>query len=695
MNERELTSKNKIVQDKSLEALHPTDTRESLSRAVSVISGLYIRNANEILEEIRLDVDGRYPQNVVSGTITWNSVTSVHWVADLRNIGLNVWTGIIKRKFGETNVFPYTNVKVQVNSSTFPNQQTVEVIFSVGGESEEIRTFQFKSPYFHSVEFEFDAEEGTTPVTTVQTYAHPNHPDNIPNETLSIAEVFKRTGFDVKLSQGNNVIPQSGAGADKKWSSNEMHDAMQAYWSHFANRPQWSLWTFFAASESEEGHSLGGIMFDDIGPNQRQGTAIFNNSFIADPPANDTNPVAWTQRMRFWCACHEMGHTFNLAHSWQKDLGVPWIPLTSDPQSESFMNYPFRVAGGQNKYFQDFEYRFSDQELLFMRHAPERFVQMGNASWFDDHGFEQDETLNDSIFKLELRANRKTPFFQFLEPCVLDMKLTNVSKEPQIVKDRVLSDFHHVNVIIKKVGQQGRRLMPYATYCWNAKNKVIMPEESIYESLFASVGKNGWLIGDPGDYEIQISLKLNNTKVISNILKLRVAPPHGYEQEILAQDFFSEDVGRILTFDGSRYLEKGNNTLREVTERLNEHPVAIHAHIALAKPLAFDYKLLDFEQEETTKVNMISSQPEDANHHFTAALTQDHQKAATTLGPIDYNDYMGTYSKFLAKEGREKDAVETQDILYQVLAERNVPNRVLQAVKNKRDFYQGNINTES
>ena len=47
------------------------------------------------------------------------------------------------------------------------------------------------------------------------------------------------------------------------------------------------------------------------------------------------------------------------------------------------MNYPFRVAGGQSAFFADFEYRFSDQELLFMRHAPERFVQMGAADWFD------------------------------------------------------------------------------------------------------------------------------------------------------------------------------------------------------------------------------------------------------------------------------------------------------------------------
>ena len=79
------------------------------------------------------------------------------------------------------------------------------------------------------------------------------------------------------------------------------------------------------------------------------------------------------QIMKFWTAVHEMGHSFNLAHSWQKALGQPWIPLSNEPEARSYMNYPFRVDGGQSSFFADFEYRFSDSELLFMRHAPARF----------------------------------------------------------------------------------------------------------------------------------------------------------------------------------------------------------------------------------------------------------------------------------------------------------------------------------
>ena len=180
---------------------------------------------------------------------------------------------------------------------------------------------------------------------------------------------------------------------------------MQTFWSDFNNVAQWSMWTFFA-HRHDIGPGLGGIMFDDIGPNHRQGTAIFNDSFISTAPAGDPNPNAWVRRMQFWTGVHEMGHAFNLAHSWQKALGTPWIALQNDPEARSFMNYPFNVNGGQSQFFSDFDFRFTDPELLFMRHAPARFVQMGNADWFDHHGFEQAEQLPDAAGTLEARSHR-------------------------------------------------------------------------------------------------------------------------------------------------------------------------------------------------------------------------------------------------------------------------------------------------
>lgn len=650
-------------------------------------------------QELRLDVDGYYPQMVASGTIVSSMSKTIHWIANLTANNSNSWSGNIWYKDGDVAIFPYTNVEIQVTHSWLHNKQSATVTFSGGGVANLVRTFRYKSPYFHCVEFEFDSVEGTTAVTTVETHAHPNRPASLPEETLSIEKAFERAGFNVKKSGGDNTIPITATGGDARWSDMEMHDAMQTYWSRFANKPQWSLWVLFA-SLHETGRSLGGIMFDDIGPNHRQGTAIFNDSFIKNAPPGDANPEAWVQRMRFWTACHEMGHSFNLAHSWQKqhppEWGNAWIPLTNEPEARSFMNYPFNVSGGQTAFFADFEYRFSDGELLFMRHAPARFVQMGNADWFDHHGFQQAIVSPEPTLQLELRVNRKTALFEFLEPVVLELKLTNISSQPQLIEEKLLAMLDHMIVMIKKDDKPARQFVPYAQYCWQHQLRALMPGESVYESLFVSAGKNGWDIAEPGYYTIQIALHLEEQEqdLVSNPLRLRIAPPHGYEEEFLAQDFFSEAVGRILTFDGSQVLSKGNETLHEVADKLSNRPVAIHAKVALGNSMAYESKQLivrDITPAKVMESKLIAvSSPDqkEARQQLSAALIDNQNLAAKTLGHIDYKYYVDRFSNWLANQGDTKAAVKIQNDLYQTLSDRNVLDRVLQDIKQRCDKYE-------
>lgn len=644
-------------------------------------------------QELRLDVDGRYPLMRASGTFSFSIASRVHWIANLTNTGLNSWTGDIWYKDGDTTSFPYTNVNIEVQRSQFPDQRSATVTFSVGGASNRTVSYKYKSSYFHEVEFEFDYEEGITPVTAIDTYAHPNRPATLLQETLSIETVFQRTGFAVTKSEGDNAITGLPPGAEARWSDNEMHDAMQIHWSRFVDRPQWSMWVLFA-SIHEQGEDLGGIMFDGIGPNHRQGTALFYKTFIAQPPTSDPAPDAWVNRMRFWTAVHEMGHAFNLAHSWQKQhppsWGTPWIPLTNEPEARSFMNYPFNVSGDQTAFFSDFEFRFSDQELLFMRHAPFRFVQQGNANWFDDHAFEQLNLSGEPSIKLELRVNRQQALFEFLEPVVLELKLTNISSQPKLISDKLLSELDHMIVIIKKDGKPARQFSPYAQYCWKTQLRVLMPGESTYESLFASVGKGGWEIAEPGYYTIQVALHMEDTEedLVSNPLRLRIAPPRGYDEEFLAQDFFSEDVGRILTFDGSQALTKGNDTLREVSTKLSDRSVAFHAEVALASAMAKEYKILDLDDPNHPKIKVISPKVEEARKEFAAALTDQPAMAAKSLGHIDYKYYVDRFSDWLLKLGDVQGAVNVQDKLLQTLSARSVTNRVLHAIKERRDAYK-------
>ncbi len=670
----------------------PERTEIELAEA-SIIPTLFIR------QELRLDVDGRYPLNMVSGTIYRNFKTPLQWIASLKATGSSQWAGTIWYKDPATASFPYTNVVIQVTRGFLLSSQKATVTFTGAGATATTLTFDFKSPYYHPVDFEFDYVEGITPDICYDTSTHPNRPTTLPLEKLTIDTIYRRAGFAVTTTAGA-AVPLAGAGPNQLWSDAEMHDAMQTYWSHFVDAPEWAAWVFFAA-QHEMGYNLGGIMFDDLGPNQRQGTSIFYNSFISQAPANDPNPAAWVERMRFWTAVHEMGHTFNLAHSWQKALPATWIPLVSDPAALSFMNYPYLYPNGQNGseklFFSNFQFRFSDQELLFMRHAPYRFVEQGYADWFDQHGFRKAEIALDPVFKLEVRINRDVPVLEFMEPLTLELKLTNVSTQPVVVPEDLLLGVEHMTVILKRDGRPARQFRPFAQYCRRSIQKTIMPGESMYESLFVSSGLNGWDIAEPGYYTVQLALHQEAGDIVSNPLRLRVTPPMGREEELLAQDFFSQDVGRIFTFDGSQALTRGNDVLAEVAAKLKDRKVTIHARVALGMALMREYKRLDFKKaiEPLTSAAqakaVIACKPpraEEARRELTTAF-KEHTGAAETLGHIDFKYYMDRLTDFLADEGKTKEAVNLQQQLFQTLSTRRVVDRVLKEVRERCDKYEG------
>jgi hypothetical protein len=655
---------------------------DSSVAAVGPLTGVRITR-----EELRLDVDGRYPQMTASGAILVGLTTRLHWIARVKLTSPNHYSGVIWYKTGNTQLLPQTNVTIVVVRSIFNNQRTATVTFSGGGATRTI-TFRYSSAYFRPCELEYDCAQGTAGVTTFDTSTHSNRPLALANETLSIATVYQRAGIEAAVSSSPSAVPINGAGIGSAWSDAEMHDAMITYWSRFANAPQWAAWVFFA-SISEMGQSLGGIMFDSIGPNHRQGTAIFEDSFIAQPPAGDPQANAAVQRLMFWTAVHEIGHTFNLAHSWQKSLGTPWIPLATEPEARSFMNYPYNVSGGAHAFFSNFEYRFSDSELLFMRHAPAGLVEQGFADWFDDHGFEQAAQLSEPGLRLQVRANRENGEFQFLEPVVLELKLTNVSSEPRIIDANVLKKTDDMTIVVKRQGSRARTFRPFARYCYRADRRVLMPGESIYESLFVSVGSNGWLVAEPGRLVVQVALHDDSSDVLSNPMALRIAPSRGYDEEYLAQDVFTEDVGRVLTFDGSEALGDAVDTLRLAAERLSDRRIATHARIALGAPAMRQFKRLRFEGETGKIIDARSPDPESAIENFDAALIADPELAAETLGHVDTKFYAEMYANWLAETGRPSDGAKVLATVANEFDRRGVLPSVVTALRTRQMELEG------
>lgn len=651
--------------------------------------------------QLRLDVDGRYPQMVASGTLRSGLFQRLHWIARIERAGPHTWAGPIFYRDGMASFAPYTDVRITAVRPTIMGRPTAAILrFSGGGTAPLALTYAYRSAFAHDIELEYDCATGVTPVTSFDIGSHPTRPPTLTAETISIEDVYRRAGFRVTRTNGDDIVPLSGAGPDALWSDAEMHDAMQTYWSRFANVPQWSVWTFFA-SLSDQGTGLGGIMFDDIGPQHRQGTAVFNDSFIATPPAGDPDGAAAVQRMRFWTAVHELGHTFNLAHAWQKSLTIggrgPWLPLSDDDEARSFMNYPFRVGGGPSAFFSDFAYRFTDDELLFLRHAPERFVQQGNALWFDHHGFQQADLSPEPQLALELRVHRDDwqgiPTFGFLEPVYVEMKLANISGEPVIVDEHILLDRSSMAIVVKREGREAQMRLPYAAFCNRPSPIALEPGEALYESLLASVTKGGFMIDEPGRYVVQMALELpSGEHLVSNMLRLRVAPPKQIEHERLASDYLTDDVARIYAFGGSRVLTAGNDALEEVAARMDHEPVARHAHLMLGRPLASPFKRLQVPgtaprpvaaHELGADIAVAKADVKMAEQHLHAALDEA-PVAAATLGHIRFNRSVERFTTLLEDQGEHEVAAAMVGEAQRALEARGVIQPVIDDLAERK-----------
>jgi hypothetical protein len=198
-------------------------------------------------------------------------------------------------------------------------------------------------------------------------------------------------------------------------------------------------------------------------------------------------------------------------------------------------------------------------------------------------------------------------------------------------------------------------------------------------------------------YDVQMSLHRDDGDMVSDRLRLRIAAPRGFEEENLAQDFFSDDVGRILAFDGSRALESGNDALNEIIHRLPERRVAVHARVALANPMSRTFKQLvlgDGTRRMASaadvggRIKAQAAEPDAARKGLAAALLKDPGQAAETLGHADYKYYVDRFSQWLSEQNDVRAAAACQDCLHRTLERRQVADHVLEEIAQRRDSFR-------
>ncbi len=111
--------------------------------------------------------------------------------------------------------------------------------------------------------------------------------------------------------------------------------------------------------------------------------------------------------------------------------------------------------------------------------------------------------------------------------------------------------------------------VPLCFIVWDRSGRSCYPQppgDSIHHTVFVSAGVMGWLISEPGPYEITAVLNTASVQAVSQPLRLRVACPRGREEEAIAQDYFTEDVGRALAFGGTAVMHQANNVLERISD---------------------------------------------------------------------------------------------------------------------------------
>lgn len=578
-----------------------------LCKAIAEIDADGLSKPPSLSWTFRIDIDGWYPQNWISAEIRKDGnffaciIFKVHFVTIPKKGRLRI-EGSRIHGLGNISGMMFDSLILEAEQGASLDYERFTLTLGDNGYFE--RGFELKrsDTQFGSLEIEIDnlviepASEFRAPVTTtLHTKDHDGNLSSLAAETLTLPKIFGRAGLKTKVTLQTKAQSTDLAGDDKLWSDSELHNAMQNYWQKNSQLPQWAAWAGFVDTH-ETGRDLLGVMFDHVDDAQRQGCAVFLDSYIANLPLDDfiakIDPLPTAKRRVFFTLIHELGHVLNLGHSFEKSDAKPWLALTNDKNALSFMNYPENTAEGVKGFFAKFAFRFDDDELKFIRHAPRDFIMPGNASWNQDHGALQPPQNTSDGFMLNIGCDHGQRTLEFMEPLWLHVSLANMNMQVAHVDQRCLNISDGLAIMVQRSGSTPRTLRPYMRNCRTAETIALEKGQSISSRQFISADVNGWLIDAPGLYEIQASLTFDGVSVRSNILRLYVAAPSAPAQEQLAADYFSSDVGRLFAFDGVPAFDRANATLDRLIEQLPDSAAGQSAIIARHAPELTRYKIV-------------------------------------------------------------------------------------------------------
>jgi hypothetical protein len=439
---------------------------------------------------------------------------------------------------------------------------------------------------FRRIEVDWLCERGKAPPGSVE----------ISGQPLDVAAVFRRNRLDLIERSADQVLPPPAGGV---WGTaetfsalgesdfeillnNELEAALAASGISPPHAPAFQIVAMVLGACSQSG--IYGIMFDRTDALPRQAVAIFTDT-IRNNEAQGGDPA----RRLLRTTVHELGHALNLAH--RDERGVLG--------SFSFMTQPWAFRpGGLDAYWHGFELRFDLDELSLLRHGPrDQIIPGGSAfvgaeDWDDRQPRRPVPILPANRLRLSLEgpgggAEAAAPvLLGFGAPLFLSVTLSAIDARG---RPRPIPVLPHtldpkggsLEILWRRIlpGRNISRLEPFRPMmhrCYHSPPARADDREGqgspSARNLQVSFGRNGFPLAEPGNYEIQAALKVDDPiagsgRILSNRLRVRAGHPRNRADEHEALDVFTATAGTWLALGGCRGLGQVGAKLDDIARR--------------------------------------------------------------------------------------------------------------------------------
>jgi len=600
------------------------------------VSGRYRGRLGNWEVELRVDVDRVRPTRRVSGdfyrivgaTRSYFGSFILHTPALTVTAALVTIEGVAQYTYA--TAAPKLRITIPRVTLLAPPAPATLRFFTLANQPGATYLCRFESPFFRTVQIETDrVSDVTSPVFA--TYNTGSLPSPLPHRNLSVAQAYVEAGVEVQISPASNVVNIGGAG-NGVWSNAELHASMVQHFSLFQDQPQFKVWEIVAQNHDLhfQGVGLLGIMFDQFG-RHRQGCAVFHRLMAGNTPE--------ILRRQLYTYVHELGHCFNLLHSWQKSLAQP--PGLDRPGARSWMNYPQFFPGGEAAFWNAFPFQFDTEEIVHIRHAFRNHVIMGGSNFAINAALEDTERFNrplENYSGLELHVGAPRSFM-LGEPVAIELKLHAVDPRGKDVTPYLHPNMGLLDVAIQRPGGRIVAYRPMIEHCVEPRMVRLEGAGILSETAYIGYGKDGLYFDAPGLYKITaVYTAPDGSQVVADPIELRVRGPVTATESEIADLFLGEEQGALFYLAGSdsAALKNGNAALDLVLDKYPDHPLAVYARLQKGFNLSREFKTIEPNREMVS----IRKPAEEESQQLLAGIAAPRAEGITARTAASYENAM-------------------------------------------------------